>query len=165
MIIITGLPRSGTSLLMQCLEAGGLPVFADAHGRVAQHGNARGSYEHAAVFSGDHDWVAEAQGMAVKVPYPWLGSLPVMGGVPVLVVIRNAHEVAASRGCTVADAQEQMAGLLEQLSGWDWTAIRYRRLVEAPVETLAELCREAKLTLDPYTMAKAVDPSLWHHRV
>lgn len=77
--VVTGLPRSGTSLMMQLIEAAGIPVFTDGE-READESNRRGYYEHcrtaSLLASRDRDWLAAARGHAVKVVAPLLGSLP-----------------------------------------------------------------------------------------
>jgi tetratricopeptide (TPR) repeat protein/arylsulfatase A-like enzyme len=77
--VVTGLPRTGTSLMMQILEAAGLPLFTDGE-RTADESNERGYYEHRQIGSllnrGDQDWLGEARGRAVKVVAPLLASLP-----------------------------------------------------------------------------------------
>jgi len=70
--IVSGYPRSGTSLMMQMLEAGGLSVLRDEQFRPADERNPRGYYEiQAAMELGKEgqttDWVADARGKAVKV--------------------------------------------------------------------------------------------------
>ncbi|MFO1003217.1 MAG: hypothetical protein U0936_23025 [Planctomycetaceae bacterium] len=66
--VVSGLPRSGTSLAMQMLAAGGLPVLGDEH-RPADEDNPRGYLEDARVKSLERDatWLAEAEGKAVKI--------------------------------------------------------------------------------------------------
>lgn len=77
--VVSGLPRTGTSLMMQILEAAGIPIFTDGV-RGPDESNRRGYYEHRQTGSllgpGDHAWLGEARGRAVKVVAPLLASLP-----------------------------------------------------------------------------------------
>ena len=77
--LVSGLPRSGTSLMMQLLEAAGLPAFTDGR-RVADDSNQNGYYEHdqvgALLTSPDKSWLAEARGHSLKVVAPLLAALP-----------------------------------------------------------------------------------------
>jgi tetratricopeptide (TPR) repeat protein len=77
--VVSGLPRSGTSLMMQILEAGGVPPFTDSK-RKADESNRKGYYEHDKVASllssPDRSWLAEAKGTAIKVVAPILAALP-----------------------------------------------------------------------------------------
>lgn len=73
--LVSGLPRSGTSLMMQLLEAAGLPAFTDGR-RVADASNEKGYYEHDQVAgllsSPDKSWLAGARGHSLKVVAPLL---------------------------------------------------------------------------------------------
>ena len=77
--LVSGLPRSGTSLMMQLLEAAGLPAFTDGR-RVADASNEKGYYEHEKVAGlltqSDRRWLHEAKGKALKVVAPLLAALP-----------------------------------------------------------------------------------------
>src|SRR5579862_9614784 len=66
--IVSGLPRSGTSLMMQMLQAGGLPLLTDGV-RAPDESNPRGYFEHEAVKHSHNDvsWLDHANGKAVKV--------------------------------------------------------------------------------------------------
>ncbi len=109
--IVTGLPRSGTSLMMQMLEAAGIPAFTDNQ-RAADASNPRGYYEQrdvAALLNKDKDrrWVHEARGHALKVVAPLLGALPLHRGKSaadvkpthyrVLFMERDMHEILDSQ--------------------------------------------------------------------
>ncbi len=96
--IVSGVPRSGTSLMMRMLEAGGLPVLTDDH-RPADLDNPRGYYEYEPVkFTGqDASWVDLAEGRAVKVIYKLLEALPADRDYQVLFMQRHLKEVVASQ--------------------------------------------------------------------
>jgi len=67
-IVVSGLPRSGTSMMMQMLEAGGCPVLTDSK-RVADESNPRGYYEYDGVrrIGRDGGWLQPARGKAIKI--------------------------------------------------------------------------------------------------
>jgi tetratricopeptide (TPR) repeat protein len=77
--IVSGLPRSGTSLMMQILEAAGLRIFTD-NVREADESNQKGYYEYQKVaslrHSADRSWLEGARGAALKVVAPLLSALP-----------------------------------------------------------------------------------------
>lgn len=75
--VVSGLPRSGTSLAMQWLEAAGLPPFTD-HRRAADASNPQGYYEAEIVQSLPQrsDWLPQAEGHAIKVIHLLLPCLP-----------------------------------------------------------------------------------------
>ena len=97
-VVVSGLPRSGTSLMMQMLEAGGLPILMDDR-RPADADNPRGYYEFQPVKTLDKDnsWMAQAEGKAVKVVSLLLYHLPPGHDYKVLFMERTIAEVLASQ--------------------------------------------------------------------
>src|SRR6516225_5664390 len=76
-IIVSGLPRSGTSLMMQMLDNGGVPVVTD-NIRTADTDNPRGYYEFERVkkIKQDASWLPATRGKAVKMVSQLLYDLP-----------------------------------------------------------------------------------------
>ena len=74
--VVSGLPRSGTSMMMQMLAAGGVPILAD-EGRQADEDNPQGYHEFAPAkrTKDDVSWLQQAPGKAVKVIYALLADL------------------------------------------------------------------------------------------
>ncbi|MEO0529613.1 MAG: sulfotransferase family protein [Planctomycetota bacterium] len=101
--VVTGLPRSGTSLAMQMLAAGGVEPFSDGE-RVADEDNPRGYLELEAVkrLKQSADWVPQARGKAVKVISHLLGDLPAGETYRVLFIERDLDEVLASQAKMIA---------------------------------------------------------------
>jgi predicted AlkP superfamily phosphohydrolase/phosphomutase/tetratricopeptide (TPR) repeat protein len=97
-IIVSGLPRSGTSMMMQLLEAGGLPVFTD-NLRIADENNKKGYYEHEAVkiIHKDNSWMKNAVGKTVKVVSHLLTSLPMRYKYKIVFMERDLDEVTVSQ--------------------------------------------------------------------
>jgi hypothetical protein len=97
-IIVSGLPRSGTSLMMQMLEAGGLVPLTDLI-RQPDEDNPRGYYEFEPVkqVADDSSWVPEARGKVVKMVYRLLSDLPAGYSYRVVFMRRNLEEVIASQ--------------------------------------------------------------------
>ena len=77
--VVSGLPRSGTSLMMQILEAVGVSPFTD-NKRQPDESNRKGYYEHEKIASLRSDpntsWIKDAKGSAIKVIAPLLTRLP-----------------------------------------------------------------------------------------
>ena len=96
--IVSGLPRSGTSMMMQAIEAGGLCVLCD-HIRSEDDDNPRGYYEFEPVkkTKTDPSWVPGARGMVVKVIYSLLYDLPAEYQYRVVFMERSMAEVLASQ--------------------------------------------------------------------
>lgn len=97
-IVVSGLPRSGTSMMMSMLEAGGLPILTDKI-RGADEDNPRGYYEFEAVRELEHDtsWLDDASGKAVKVISQLVTQLPPQYEYRVVFMLRNMAEVLASQ--------------------------------------------------------------------
>ncbi|MGA2052310.1 MAG: alkaline phosphatase family protein, partial [Opitutales bacterium] len=101
--IVSGLPRSGTSLVMQMLAAGGFPLLTDG-ARAPDSANPRGYFEYEKVKSlaRDSSWIAEARGRAVKIVAPLLPFLPRETHYRVIFVERDLDEVLASQTAMLA---------------------------------------------------------------
>jgi hypothetical protein len=97
--IVSGLPRSGTSMMMKILEAGGLEVFTD-NLRVADEDNPKGYYELEqvkALKNGDDAWIKEAPGKVVKVISSLLEYLPSSYKYKIVFMRREIAEILASQ--------------------------------------------------------------------
>ena len=108
-VVVTGLPRSGTSMMMRMLEAGGLEVVTDGR-RVADEDNPRGYYELERVKEldkgGDKAWVSETRGKVLKVISHLLEHLPDDSSYRVLFMRRDLDEVIASQNRMLVNRQE-----------------------------------------------------------
>jgi predicted AlkP superfamily phosphohydrolase/phosphomutase/tetratricopeptide (TPR) repeat protein len=96
--VVSGLPRSGTSMMMQMLEKGGLPIFTDGK-REQDENNPKGYYEHEAVktLPRNKKWVPQANGKVVKVIAQLLPHLPPQFKYKVIFMERDLHEVLSSQ--------------------------------------------------------------------
>ena len=99
-VVVSGLPRSGTSMAMKMIEAGGLPVVTDGL-RHADASNPNGYYEFEHVKNldkaGDLSWLAEARGKAVKIISFLITYLPEAYDYRVVFMQRDLSEVIASQ--------------------------------------------------------------------
>jgi hypothetical protein len=182
--IVSGLPRSGTSLMMQMLGAGGLPVLSDGL-RAADENNPRGYYEweKAKRLLQDPEVIAEAEGKAVKVISTLLFSLPAGRSYRVIFMLRDLAEVVRSQGVMIrrlgtagpALADESMAAALRahvaQVSAWldrqpNFTLlpIKYGDLLRNPDGAAEAVCQFVGVSLDTRAMALQVDISLHRQR-
>jgi hypothetical protein len=112
-VIVSGLPRSGTSMMMKMLAAGGLPLVTDGV-RAADDSNPEGYFELEAVKDldkgaarGDLAWLAEARGRGVKILSPLLTHLPDAHNYRVIFMQRPLAEVIASQDVMLARAGER----------------------------------------------------------
>ena len=162
MIIVTGLPRSGTSLMMAMLEAGGVPCLYDRPGR--QEGkNEHGYYELDEVMYRT-DWTARAAGVAVKVVNEYLDLLPKDLDAKFLVCRRHGLEVAASRGRSVQSVRGDVRDLYRRLDGREFFEVWYHVWYSGEHRQAKEVAGFLGLTLDLNAMLSVIDPTLWHHR-
>ncbi|MBC8104166.1 MAG: alkaline phosphatase family protein [Cytophagales bacterium] len=96
--IVSGLPRSGTSMMMQMLAAGGIDPYTDGQ-RTPDIDNLHGYFEHeqATRLASDARWLPEARGKAVKIVAPLLPRLPGTEYYRIVLMHRDIGEVIASQ--------------------------------------------------------------------
>lgn len=182
-VIVSGLPRSGTSLMMQMLDRGGVEVASD-YQRQADEDNPRGYFEIEAVkqLQKDAAWLPEMRGKALKVISQLLFALPDTQNYHVLLMQRDLDEVLASqaamlvrRGRLGAAQTETLrkAFIAHQRRLEDWLPkqqhlkshkINYADVVAEPLSSAEEIARFLGIDLDVAAMAAAVDPSLYRNR-
>lgn len=180
-VVVSGLPRSGTSMLMQMLTAGGLRAFTDA-ARTADESNPRGYYEHERVKVLAHDkaWVPEAHEHVVKVVAPLLPLLPEGPAYRVVLLERDLEEVIRSqaamlerldRPTAASDALRAVyARQLKAAHAWLDATPRAAALVFNHADIIADPAAAGRLNaflgggLDEDAMAAVVDPSLHRQR-
>jgi Sulfotransferase domain len=181
-IVVSGLPRSGTSLMMQMLESGGVEVVTDKI-RSADTDNPRGYYEFEKVkkIKQDASWLPGTRGKAFKMVSQLLYDLPPSERYRIVFMERDLDEVLLSqekmlkrlgrRAAPPEEMRRSYALHLERLRDWlrqqpnmEALFVRYNDLVERP-EGQAERVR-AFLggKVDAGRMARAVDPSLYRNR-
>ena len=98
-VVVSGLPRSGTSMMMKMLQAGGLEPLTDSI-RTADDDNPNGYFEFERVkqmSAGDRQWLDEAGGKVVKVISYLLEQLPTDRMYKVIFMEREIKEVLASQ--------------------------------------------------------------------
>src|SRR5690349_16306757 len=96
--IVSGLPRSGTSMMMKMLLAGGMEVLTD-NLRAADDDNPRGYFEFEKVkkLGSESDWLKDAGGKAVKIVSAFLKHLPPQYNYKIIFMQRKMNEVLASQ--------------------------------------------------------------------
>lgn len=182
--IVSGLPRSGTSMMMRMLEAGGVPVLTDRI-RTADEDNPEGYYEFERVKQIEEDkaWLPDAKGKVVKMIAALLKHLPPEYRYHVIFMRRDIEEVLASqremlmrRGePTDAVPDERMAELfgkhVAQVEAWLAEQPNFEILYVEYGEVLAEPLAQAKrvsqfldCALDTEKMAEVVDLALYRQR-
>lgn len=96
--VVSGLPRSGTSLMMKMLEAAGLNIFSDNE-RMSDDNNPTGYYEHKAVMqlARNHEFLNGAENKVVKIVAPLLQYLPMNFRYKIIFMTRHLDEVLLSQ--------------------------------------------------------------------
>ncbi len=184
-VLVSGLPRSGTSMAMKMLAAGGLEVVADGV-RTADEDNPRGYFEDERVKnlgqSPDKEWLRAARGRAVKVISYLLKDLPADNNYKVVFLRRDLREVLASQSKMLERRNEENGAsdeqMLEIFESHLWRidylfkhAPHLERLDLLYSEVVAEPRRAAERMnaflggrLDVEKMVEAVDPQLYRNR-
>jgi len=182
--IVSGLPRSGTSMVMKMLEAGGISPLTD-HIRTADDDNPRGYYEFERakkLKEGDVAWLPEARGKVVKVIGALLVELPSSYEYRVLFMRRKIREVLDSQSKMLERRGEEkkvdddtMAVLfqkhIEQVEAWmekqsnvRYIDVDYNAMLEDPRPQINQINRFLGGDLDEAGMATVVDPDLYRQR-
>jgi len=181
--IVSGLPRSGTSMMMQMLAAGGMPILCDNR-RAADEDNPRGYYEFDRVklLKQEASWLPDAKGKAVKIISELLKHLPPDYSYQVIFMQRRLEEILASqqemlirRGRFAGEGDAGMADLfyqhltrvhawLKKQSSFDLLYVDYGAIIANPMEQATLISRFLGGTMVIEDMAGAVDPSLHRQR-
>ena len=185
LIIVSGLPRSGTSLMMQMLAAGGMVPMTDGE-RVADEDNPEGYMEWEAIkkVKSQPELMEQARGKVTKVISMLLPSLPTNYRYKVIFVLRPIEEVVASqrkmierrgtKGAELDEEQlvtsltrhrEEILRLLPKLP-MEVLYVRYHRILSEPeyvVERIVEFLGPENLP-NRDDMAAAVRPDLYRNR-
>ena len=108
-IVVSGLPRSGTSMMMKMLAEGGLPILTDAR-READDDNPNGYYEFELVKKlpdGQNKWLADANHKVVKIISALLEHLPTNYRYKIIFMEREPSEILASQQKMLANRNEK----------------------------------------------------------
>jgi len=183
-IVVSGLPRSGTSMMMQMLEAGGVAVLTD-RARAADEDNLKGYYEFERVKALPQDtaWLKEAGGKAVKIVSELLRRLPADHAYRVIFMRRDLREVLASQGqmlvrrgvASSGVSDDRMAEVFRKhlreveawLEGQPNVAVfyaDYNGILKEPARWAEEIGRFLGGRLDVKRMAGVVDGVLYRQR-
>ena len=184
-VVVSGLPRSGTSMLMKMLQAGGMPILTD-HSRRADIDNPGGYYEYERVKrlgKDDAGWLSAAEGKAVKIISALLQHLPADHAYRVIFLHRRMEEILASQQKMLANL-DQAAGPsdvelallyeahLRAVSRWleaqpfvSALHLDYNQMLVDPVNQVARLNHFLDNRLDAEAMITVVDPYLYRNRV
>lgn len=182
--IVSGLPRSGTSMMMQMLAAGGMPALVD-NVRQADEDNPRGYYEFERVkqVETDSSWLCEAEGRAVKMVYRLLYDLPTDRTYRVIFMTRPLDEVIASQEVMLerhgkASERLDVTGLteiyrrqLQEVTAWldaqpgfSVLPVEYHDVLDNPEQVVHRINCFLDGCLDTEAMVRVPDQSLYRQR-
>lgn len=184
--IVSGLPRSGTSMMMSMLEAGGIPPVSDGI-RAADEDNPKGYYEFERVkkIKEDKSWLPDARGKVVKMISQLLLDLPTEGyRYRILFMRRNMSEILASQrqmmirrgthqeggpsdeemGSMLARHVEHVLAWVDKQSSMDLLEVDYNALLKNSAPHIAAINSFLGGRLNIEAMTAVVDKNLYRQR-
>jgi predicted AlkP superfamily phosphohydrolase/phosphomutase/tetratricopeptide (TPR) repeat protein len=185
-VFVSGLPRSGTSLMMQILRAGGMELMHDGK-RVADDDNLEGYWEWEEIKSlrKNPRIVEQAEGKVIKVVSALLPALPPKHRYRILFMKRPVSEVVESQWKMLANRGElpksershliasqethvaQMIGRLKASDRVELLEIDYPKLVTDPVAEISRILEflGESIQTDAETLSAVVRPDLYRNRI
>jgi hypothetical protein len=182
--VVTGLPRSGTSMMMQMLANGGMPVLTDGV-READADNPRGYFEYEAAkrLREDRAWLGAAAAKAVKIVAQLLPYLPGDHAYQVIFMERDLCEVLASQRAMLERQGREGANLsaaqlravfenqLRRVKSWlaaqgnvETLFLIFGDVLADPGAAATAINHFLDNTLDVAAMARAVDGTLYRQK-
>ncbi len=182
--IVSGLPRSGTSMMMKILEAGGMEIVTD-NIRKANEDNPHGYYEYEKVkeIKEDTSWLKETRGKAFKMISQLLYDLPPNESYKVIFMQRAMNEILASQkkmlersGNNKDEISDKKMGeffnkhlskIMEWLEGRNYVDVlfvNYNNLMAEPDEQIKPLNQFLNGKLHVEQAIKVIDQSLYRNR-
>jgi hypothetical protein len=182
-VIVSGLPRSGTSMVMQMLDAVGINPLTDGE-RAADENNPKGYFELEKVkqLKITNNWLDDAQGKSIKVVSPLLPYLPQGLSYRVIVIERDIDEIVASQHQMLKKMGEESADLSDEklkvylvgqlnasknrlhVHDVPWLGVSHSDTIEHPEQTAEKIAEFLGGDLDIKAMSQVVDVSLHHQR-
>lgn len=182
--VVSGLPRSGTSMMMRMLDMAGMPVLVDGE-RQADTDNPNGYYEYEPVKSlrSDQSWLSHAEGKAVKIIYLLLYALPKQYSYRVIFMKRNMDEVLKSQRVMLQRAEKAISVPDDKVMGdmfenhlrefEEWALqqdnvkvvyVDYNQIVRDGGTSCGEVADFLDGEVAPESMIKVLDPSLYRQQ-
>lgn len=184
-VVVSGLPRSGTSMAMKMLDAGGMPTLTDGL-RTADVSNPKGYYEFEPVKelerNGNPAWLPEARGKAVKIISFLLTWLPERYDYRVVFMQRDLGEAIVSQNTMLAhrgesagaddertrqayrEHLEQVFRFMANRRCFSTLVVNYRDVLEQPKAQAVRINEFLGNALDVERMAAVADPALYRSR-
>ncbi|MEM7409529.1 MAG: sulfotransferase [Myxococcota bacterium] len=186
LVVVSGLPRSGTSMMMRMLEAGGVPILSDGE-READVDNPKGYFELERIKDleneTDKSYLQAGRGKAVKAISFLIKDLPDDNDYRVIFMRRDLDEVLASQkkmidrldqGDTSAEDEAMREAFRNDIvrvrlycrnhENFELIEVHYKQAVEDPAAVAQEVNAFLDGKLDETAMREAVDASLYRNR-
>ncbi|MGI9591839.1 MAG: sulfotransferase domain-containing protein [Myxococcota bacterium] len=184
--VVSGLPRSGTSMMMRMLEAGGVEILSDGE-RTADVDNPKGYYELERIKDlereSDKSYLRAARGKAVKVISFLIKELPDDNDYRVVFMRRDLDEVLASQKKMIDRLESEDTSAADEAMKeafrndivrvrlfckgrphFELIEVNYRRAVEDPAAVARDVNAFFGNGLDEGAMREAVDAALYRNR-
>lgn len=184
--VVSGLPRSGTSMMMKMLQAGNMPLLIDDM-RIPDEDNPRGYFEFERVKDLEHDnsWLDIARGRAVKIVSPLLQYVNMDTGYRyrIIFMLRNVNEILMSQRKMASRLNPEEDGIeeallmknysvhLKEIQEWanrqenmDIMYLQYADVVMNPFAAAQYICNFLGLGLNTREMSAVIDGSLYRQR-
>ena len=179
--VVSGLPRSGTSMMMQMLEAGGLDLLTDGL-RQADESNPKGYYEYDPVMSirKDNSWLCKAQNKGLKVVAPLLKYLNPEFRYKIIFMTRDLYEIVKSQQIMIGKDPDTLPtsllkGYKDQLRhietwkmrepGVELIYLGYSEVLGNPKKYLVQIEDFLGIELDKLQMESCIDETLYRNRL
>jgi hypothetical protein len=185
-VVVSGLPRSGTSMMMRMLDAGGVPILSDGE-READIDNPKGYYELERIKELEHEtdksYLREGRGKAVKAISFLIKDLPDENDYRVIFMRRDLDEVLASQkkmidrlesSDTDAEAEAMREAFRNDIvrvrlycrnqPNFELVEVHYKAAIEDPAGVAKTVNVFLGGSLDEASMREAVDRSLYRNR-
>jgi len=179
-VVVSGLPRSGTSLMMQMMDKAGVVALTDEL-READVSNPKGYYEYEPVKAlyKDNSWLDKAQNKSVKIVAPLLKYLDNKHRYKIIFMKRDLDEVVQSQQKMLGKSEatfpikiyNQFQRLLASVAAWQKLApgieilyLDYKDVVAQPDKIAEQIQEFVGVPLDQEAMTQVVDPTLYRNK-
>ena len=184
-IVVTGLPRSGTSLMMQILQSLEIELFTDKQ-RSADESNPKGYFEHELVktIEKDNSWLKDVRGRAIKIVSPLIKYLPLDLNYNIIFMNRDLDEIIQSQQRMLAesnikddtidsaDLKQIFIKDLKQARDWIDTKLKcgyleifHSKLLVNPESEIEKLIKFLEIDVDIKAAVKVIDQKLYRTKV
>jgi len=179
--IVSGLPRSGTSLMMQMLNKGGMDCLVDGK-READDSNPKGYYEYEPVMSiqKDNSWLDKAQNKTVKIVAPLLNKIDDQYRYKIIFMMRDIDEILKSQQKMIGRSEDvfpvklhnEFQKLLTNIEVWkkkepgvELIYVNYKDVLNHTDDVIDKVVSFIGKDMNKESMKKCVDKSLYRNKI